>query len=153
MAKYEVKLPQMGESVIEATITNWLKNVGDKVELDDSLVEVATDKVDSEIPSEVEGVLVEILCETDSVAKVGQTIAIIEIEGENTTSEEEKVVEEVAPEVEKLETEISEVIEKNDSQPFPTSDKFFSPLVKSIAKKEGISFEELEVIFLELPKK
>ncbi len=146
MAKYEVKLPQMGESVAEATITNWLKNIGEKVELDDSLVEVATDKVDSEVPSEVEGTLIEILCEADSVAKVGQTIAIIEIEGENTISEEETTTEEIIPEVQELEAEISEVIEENSHQTFPVSEKFFSPLVKSIAKKEGISFEELNTI-------
>ena len=78
MAKFELKLPKMGESVAEATITSWLKQVGDTIELDEAVVEIATDKVDSEVPSEVDGTLVEILFEQDSVVAVGQTIAIIE---------------------------------------------------------------------------
>ena len=78
MAKFELKLPKMGESVAEATITSWLKEVGDMVELDEAIVEIATDKVDSEVPSEVEGTLVEILFDKDTVVGVGQTIAIIE---------------------------------------------------------------------------
>ena len=81
MAKFELKLPKMGESVAEATITTWLKEVGDTIELDEAIVEIATDKVDSEVPSEVEGTLVEILFEKDAVVEVGQTIAIIETEG------------------------------------------------------------------------
>ena len=80
MARFELKLPKMGESVAEATITSWLKEVGEDVELDDAIVEVATDKVDSEVPCEVEGTLVEILFTKDDVVKVGQTIAIIETE-------------------------------------------------------------------------
>ena len=82
MARFELKLPKMGESVAEATITSWLKEVGDLIELDEAILEIATDKVDSEVPSEVEGVLVEILFEKDSVVQVGETIAIIETEGE-----------------------------------------------------------------------
>jgi 2-oxoglutarate dehydrogenase E2 component (dihydrolipoamide succinyltransferase) len=81
MAKFELKLPKMGESVAEATITNWLKNIGEKIEADEAVLEIATDKVDSEVPSEVSGVLVEILFQVDDVVKVGQTIAIIETEG------------------------------------------------------------------------
>ena len=81
MAKFELKLPKMGESVAEATITSWLKQVGDTIELDEAVVEIATDKVDSEVPSEVDGTLVEILFEQDSVVAVGQTIAIIETDG------------------------------------------------------------------------
>ena len=101
MAKFELKLPKMGESVAEATVTNWLKEVGDSIDMDEPVVEIATDKVDSEVPSEVEGVLVEKLFDVDDVVEVGQTIAIIEIEGEgaeevsaedNTT--EENVAEE-----------------------------------------------------------
>ena len=84
MARFELKLPKMGESVAEATITSWLKEVGDSIELDEAILEIATDKVDSEVPSEVEGVLVEILFEKDSVVQVGETIAIIETEGEAT---------------------------------------------------------------------
>jgi 2-oxoglutarate dehydrogenase E2 component (dihydrolipoamide succinyltransferase) len=81
MAKFELKLPKMGESVAEATITNWLKNVGDTIAMDEAVLEIATDKVDSEVPSEVSGVLVEQLFGKDDVVQVGQTIAIIETEG------------------------------------------------------------------------
>ena len=81
MARFELKLPKMGESVAEATITSWLKEVGDTIELDEAIVEIATDKVDSEVPSEVEGTLVEILFDKDAVVAVGATIAIIETEG------------------------------------------------------------------------
>jgi 2-oxoglutarate dehydrogenase E2 component (dihydrolipoamide succinyltransferase) len=82
MAKFELKLPKMGESVAEATITSWLKNVGDTIEMDEAVLEIATDKVDSEIPSEIDGILVEKLFDVDDVVKVGQTIAIIETDGE-----------------------------------------------------------------------
>ena len=79
MARFELKLPKMGESVAEATITSWLKGIGDTIELDEAIVEIATDKVDSEVPSEVEGTLVEILFKKDDLVAVGSTIAIIEI--------------------------------------------------------------------------
>src|SRR5690606_7668754 len=95
MAKFELKLPKMGESVAEATITNWLKNVGDTIAMDEAVLEIATDKVDSEVPSEVSGVLVEQLFQKDDVVKVGQTIAIIEIEG--ASSEAPKAAEVAAP--------------------------------------------------------
>lgn len=146
MAKYEVKLPQMGESVAEATITNWLKEVGDKIALDESLVEVATDKVDSEVPSEVEGVLTEILFKPDAVVKVGQTIAIIEVEeGEVTeTVKVEKIKE--SKEVTEVEKQVEQVISQKIETHHLSSGKFLSPLVRSIAKKEGISLEELETI-------
>ena len=82
MSKFELKLPKMGESVAEATITSWLKEVGDTIEMDEPIVEIATDKVDSEVPSEVEGVLVERFFEVDEIVGVGQVIAVIEINGE-----------------------------------------------------------------------
>ena len=82
MAKFELKLPKMGESVAEATITSWLKEVGDTIEADEPVLEIATDKVDSEVPSEVDGKLIEILFEADDVVEVGQTIAIIETDGD-----------------------------------------------------------------------
>jgi 2-oxoglutarate dehydrogenase E2 component (dihydrolipoamide succinyltransferase) len=81
MAKFELKLPKMGESVAEATITNWLKKVGDPIEADEAVLEIATDKVDSEVPSEVSGILSEILFQVDDVVQVGQTIAYIEVSG------------------------------------------------------------------------
>ncbi|TCI84725.1 dihydrolipoamide acetyltransferase family protein [Tenacibaculum sp. M341] len=149
MARFELKLPKMGESVAEATITSWLKEVGDTVEMDDTVVEVATDKVDSEVPSEVEGKLVEILFEKDAVVQVGQTIAIIETEGEevaaaSATSETAVVSEEVVKEVETVINKAEEVV----ASPIDTSnsDRFYSPLVKSIAQKENISVAELDAI-------
>src|SRR6476620_8802745 len=86
MARFELKLPKMGESVAEATITNWLKEVGDKIEADEAVLEIATDKVDSEVPSEVTGILVEQLFGKDDLVQVGQTIAIIETEGGETAA-------------------------------------------------------------------
>src|SRR6187402_3541011 len=85
MARFELKLPKMGESVAEATITNWLKQVGDKIEADEVVLEIATDKVDSEVPSEVSGVLVEQLFAKDDMVQVGQTIAIIETEADSVS--------------------------------------------------------------------
>lgn len=147
MAKFELKLPKMGESVAEATVTNWLKQVGDKIEMDEAVLEIATDKVDSEVPSEVAGTLVEILFNTDDVVQVGQTIAIIETEG--GVSQSSNVI---SSEVEKpvAVAEVAKAVElaKETVAPadFSASDKFFSPLVKNIAKEEGISLAELEAI-------
>ena len=154
MTKFELKLPKMGESVAEATITSWLKEVGDTIEADDSVVEIATDKVDSDVPCEVSGVLVQILHEKDSVVKVGETLAIIEVEGEleeglapiielETTEElvPESVVE-VEKEIEKVKS--SKVVSFNET--ISDTDRFYSPLVKNIAVTEGISKEELEKI-------
>uniref|UniRef100_UPI0040497A25 dihydrolipoamide acetyltransferase family protein n=1 Tax=Flavobacterium sp. TaxID=239 RepID=UPI0040497A25 len=146
MAKFELKLPKMGESVAEATITNWLKNIGDTIEADEAVLEIATDKVDSEVPSEVTGVLKEILFQVDDVVKVGQTIAIIETEGEADgsvsepqTQAEPEAVQAVQQMVETAQNVVSQQ-EMNDS------DRFYSPLVRNIAKEEGISLQELEQI-------
>lgn len=146
MARFELKLPKMGESVAEATITNWLKEVGDKIEADEAVLEIATDKVDSEVPSEVSGILVEQLFGKDDLVQVGQTIAIIETEGDSPVAQ---VTNEVAApaEVAAIEATIETVKETVTApQDFSGSDKFFSPLVKNIAKEEGISFAELEVM-------
>ena len=86
MAKFELKLPKMGESVAEATLTAWLKDVGERIEADEAVLEIATDKVDSEVPSEVEGVLIEKLFEVDAIIEVGKTIAIIETESDVSDS-------------------------------------------------------------------
>ncbi len=150
MARFELKLPKMGESVAEATITSWIKEVGDMVEMDDTVVEVATDKVDSEVPSEVEGKLVEILFEKDDVVQVGQTIAIIETEGEEGAAVVQETIKEVVSETpaaaKEIEESITEVKESVGSLDTSGSDRFYSPLVKSIAKTEGISVTELENI-------
>ncbi|WP_432671539.1 dihydrolipoamide acetyltransferase family protein [Flavobacterium sp. SM2513] len=142
MAKFELKLPKMGESVAEATITNWLKNVGDFIEADEAVLEIATDKVDSEVPSEVSGKLVEILFQVDDVVQVGQTIAIIEVSGEGNETPSTDVPAAVAT----IEKEVEYVKETVAPTNFNDSDKFFSPLVKNIAKEEGISVAELEII-------
>jgi len=144
MAKFELKLPKMGESVAEATITNWLKNVGETIEMDEAVLEIATDKVDSEVPSEVSGTLTEILFNVDDVVQVGQTIAIIETEGGAVAATPTAEVASVpVAAVEKTVEVAKEVIAPAD---FSDSDKFFSPLVKNIAKEEGISLAELESI-------
>ena len=142
MAKFELKLPKMGESVAEATITNWLKNVGDSIDVDETVLEIATDKVDSEVPSEVAGTLVEILFQVDDVVQVGQTIAIIETAGGDVAT---PVVADAAPVAAVTE---SVAVAQAAATPvdFSNSEKFFSPLVKNIAKEEGISLSELESI-------
>ena len=151
MAKFELKLPKMGESVAEATITTWLKEVGETIELDDAVVEIATDKVDSEVPSEVEGILIEKLFEVDDVVQVGQVIAVIETEGEGsvdsaiqkTTIETEETPKEAVV----IEEQIAEVTAvTGNTTDFSESSKFYSPLVKNIAATENISLNELESI-------
>jgi 2-oxoglutarate dehydrogenase E2 component (dihydrolipoamide succinyltransferase) len=150
MAKFELKLPKMGESVAEATITNWLKEVGDTIEADEAVLEIATDKVDSEVPSEVDGVLVEKLFNADDVVQVGQTIAIIETEGEGAADVTPVADQQVpSPEIEEAVAAAESRVEEAKSistSDFADSNRFYSPLVKNIAKEEGISFEELEQI-------
>jgi 2-oxoglutarate dehydrogenase E2 component (dihydrolipoamide succinyltransferase) len=149
MARFELKLPKMGESVAEATITSWLKEVGDTIELDEAVVEIATDKVDSEVPSEVAGTLLEILFGIDDIVAVGETIAIIEIEGED--SENDKIAIESLEENAQV-AEVEKTIEKGlEVTAIPVSKasdmgKFYSPLVRNIAQTENISLEELETI-------
>lgn len=150
MAKFELKLPKMGESVAEATITTWLKNVGDKIEADEAVLEIATDKVDSEVPSEVEGVLVEKLFEADDIVQVGQTIAIIETDAQAsaiTPAPKQEVKEE--KEVVKAAAEVSKTVIAAQETAAPvvsSSDRFYSPLVRNIAKEEGISQTELDAL-------
>ena len=205
MARYELKLPQMGESVEEATISSWLKKVGDTIKVDDILVEVATDKVDSEIPSEVSGVITEILTPEKTVVKVGQLMAIIETDQENAQPIElpasqviplpaqtqvQPLTETPQPQqlpIQPQEIEPAQPIEQQPVQSteerpvqpieeIPTSPQaeealvaqvpyvpqelitlpevvqeeadasFYSPLVKTIAKEENISMEELASI-------
>ncbi len=149
MARVELIMPKMGESVSEATIISWSKNIGDTIELDETIIEIATDKVDSEVPSTHEGKLVEMLFQADDVVQVGQPFAILETDGKDL--EETPLVESEAlvnntsnnksPISIKEENKISEEkIVKN------SGDRFYSPLVKSIASQEGIAFEELEKI-------
>ncbi len=145
MAKYELKLPKLGEGVIEATITAWNKNIGDTIEEDETVLEVATDKVDSEVPSEVPGVLIERFFEVDDVVKVGDVIAIIETDQEIEKEQETDIIEN--PELLEIVAEQTDNQEQKDSGEIISShDRFYSPLVKNIAKTEGISQEELDQI-------
>ena len=148
MAKFELKLPKMGESVAEATLTAWLKDVGDTIEADEAVLEIATDKVDSEVPSEVEGILIQKLFEVDAVIEVGQTIAIIETAGNDSVSTEQPKETLQTPEpveVEQLEASIDKVQETLTSTRSNDA-RFYSPLVKNIAKKEGVTQAELDAI-------
>lgn len=147
MAQIEIRLPKMGESVTEATITNWLKEVGDTVAMDEPLVEVATDKVDNELPSEAAGVLVQKLFEKDQVAQVGDVIAIISTDGDaapTAPKAEPAAVAAVAETVTQAQAVVSNggvTLEKSSG-----NGKFISPLVRSIAQKENISMSEIDAI-------
>jgi len=163
MGKYLLKLPKMGESIAEATITKWLKEVGDIVEVDESIVEIATDKVDSDVPSEFKGKLIKKNFEVNDIVKVGDTIAEIQTDSIDTDDEildnssnkkEDAIIENLNDEVVNLidEVEIPSIELLDDSNKIESdkkiikSDRFYSPLVKSIAKKENISIEELDQI-------
>ncbi len=142
MSEFKIQMPKMGESVQEATITKWFVKEGDKIEEDDMLFEIATEKVDSEIPSPVDGVIKKILFEVDSVVPVGETVAIIQMDGEDDgdSSESEEVT--ATP----TESQDDKVAEENAPADFKEATRFYSPLVRSIAKEENISLEELETI-------
>jgi 2-oxoglutarate dehydrogenase E2 component (dihydrolipoamide succinyltransferase) len=151
MAKVELIMPKMGESIMEATILGWLKQPGDAVEMDEAILEIATDKVDSEVPSPVDGVIEEIFFEVDDVVEVGKVIAIISTEASVADSGANDV-----PTVEKTTESRGEAVVSNTENTntdaitteFSTADskRFYSPLVRSIAQKEGIDMAELETI-------
>ena len=152
MAKFELRLPQMGESVAEATLISWLKEVGDVIEQDEAVLEIATDKVDTEVPSEVSGVLLEKKYQVNELVQVGDVIAVIEVaEGELPASD---MIAEEVPFVPEPNQEISQQTAVTEQQ---TADKsselaasedqrFYSPLVKNIAKEEGLSAQELAMV-------
>ena len=159
MAKFELKLPKMGESVAEATLNTWLKEIGDYIEVDEAVVEISTDKVDSDVPSEVSGILLEKKFEVDEVVEVGQTIAIIETEGkyqpqtaqheaENShTQNDEEEIQDSASSDDISEVQDTVAAAKTLASPLSSNDtRFYSPLVKNIAKKEGITQTELDQI-------
>ncbi|MCW3168979.1 2-oxo acid dehydrogenase subunit E2 [Chryseobacterium sp. 09-1422] len=147
MAEYKLLLPSMGEGVMEATVITWLFNEGDQVKEDDSVVEIATDKVDSDVPTPVSGKIVKILKQKDEVAKVGEAIAILEIEGEGaSTSSEEVKTETPTPDAETIKA-IEEPLNPTATSHVEFSgDLYLSPLVKSIAQQENISESELKTI-------
>ena len=152
MAQYELLLPKMGESVAEATIIRWNKNPGDSIDIDDTILEIATDKVDSEVPSPVAGKMLKQLFKENDIAQVGDVIAILEIEGEDI------IIEKPIPEIEAVIVPEILIVEQKEEIPylpeeltekiidFSQSDRFYSPLVKSIAQQEGLDFDELAQI-------
>jgi len=146
MGEIKLILPKMGESVAEATITSWLKKEGDKIALDEAVAEIATDKVDSEIPATHEGILKKQLFKVGDIVKVGQAFAIIEVEGSGEQATETAA--EVPKAVEPIKESIPHPNQKIESTPtlVSKSDKFYSPLVRSIAQKEGLSKETLDKI-------
>ena len=162
MARFELKLPKMGESVAEATLTSWLKEVGDTIDFDEPVVEIATDKVDSEVPSEKKGVLIEKCFSVDDVIEVGQTIAVIETDEIEDTSKIDKIdnstnippatpndIKSVEENIEKVTEnleESAETILNSEVEKISSNSGFLSPLVKNIIKKEGISSDELSLI-------
>lgn len=158
MSKFELKLPQMGESVAEATLTSWLKEVGDPIEADEAVFEIATDKVDSEVPSEVDGVLVEKCFEVDEVIKVGQVVAVIELNGSAGAESAEPQAETAAPEPEaeaepavaaaaaEQQMEAARATASPVAPVVSSSERFYSPLVRNMAREEGIGQEELDRI-------
>ena len=142
---YDLILPKMGESVDEATIVNWLKNVGDLIKVDDFVVEIATDKVDSEVPSDVNGKIIELCHKVNDVVKVGETICRIELNESFDNNQEPDLIDEI-PNIELLSEENkNEELSSNEiSKPLNVENqKYISPLVRSIALKENISEDEL----------
>ena len=142
---YDLVLPKMGESVDEATIVNWLKNVGDLIKVDDFVVEIATDKVDSEVPSDVNGKIIELCHKVNDVVKVGETICRIELNESFDNNQEPDLIDEI-PNIELLSEENkNEELSSNEiSKPLKVENqKYISPLVRSIALKENISEDEL----------
>jgi 2-oxoglutarate dehydrogenase E2 component (dihydrolipoamide succinyltransferase) len=155
MARVDVVMPKMGESIMEGTVIEWTKKVGDTVELDETLLEIATDKVDSEVPSPAAGVLVEIKAEPNETVEVGQVIAVIETDlGSVKVDAGSGKQEEVSSEPEAVSSEQKSEIKEtdvpahttNDKQPTTNDGRFYSPLVLSIAKEEKISKSELDSI-------
>lgn len=143
MAQVQMVMPKMGESIMEGTILNWLKKVGDRIEQDESVLEVATDKVDTEVPSTHAGVVLEILAKEGDVVPIGKAILIIETEGDGAA---------VAVPVAQSATngQVKEAPKANVAVPAASnaskSDRFYSPLVRNIAKEEGIPVAELDQI-------
>jgi len=147
MAKFELKLPQMGESVAEATLIAWLKEVGDVIEKDEAVLEIATDKVDTEVPSEVTGILIEKRFEVDQVVQVGDVIAVIEITGDSplgVSAGGQKGEKETQETAHQINSEVPFVPQPNGelktvalSSVSAEEERFYSPLVKILLKKRG----------------
>lgn len=147
MSEFKIVMPKLGESIQEGTITKWFVKEGDTIEEDDMLFEVATDKVDSEIPSPVDGVVVKVLYEVDSLVPVGEVVAVVKTEEEETTedTEKEETTEDTVEEETTEDTEEEESVE-GSKVARELSNRFYSPLVRTIAREENISVGELESI-------
>lgn len=143
MAQFELVMPKLGESIIEATIVRWLKKAGDPVTEDEPIAELATDKVDSEIPSPVEGTILKTLYNEGDVVPVGKIIAIIDLGGEATETTP-VVAETVEASVAPVKQEVAQPVAIPEETSH--SDRFYSPLVRSIAKQENISISELDTV-------
>ena len=159
MAQVELIMPKMGESIMEATILKWLKEVGDEIEAEESVLEIATDKVDSEVPSPVDGVLSKILFEEGDTVEVGKAVAIIETEAAasaetSNESDSPSTSQQETPKADLPQATVSqEVVEKTQESPEPqvqetatVKTRFYSPLVMNMARQEGIGMDELERI-------
>lgn len=161
MAKIELLMPKMGESITEATILKWVKKQGEAISVDETILEIATDKVDTDIPSPVSGVLIEVLYPEDSVVAVGEVIAIISTDGANETivpspaikpAQSETKPDDTQEPAEVIETEVNELISQSTTDKVQKEnestldDRFYSPLVKNMAKEENISNDELNTI-------
>lgn len=148
MAQFELIMPKMGESISEATVIRWLKNEGDRVEADEAILEVATDKVDSEVPSSEAGILQKVLFGEGDVVKVGEPVAIIETDAAAASNPAPAAPkEEVAPTpVQVINNTVEQAVAATTSDVSNSGDRFYSPLVLNIARKEGISMAQLETL-------
>ena len=156
MANFEVIMPKLGESIIEATIVHWLKKVGDPVVEDEPIADLATDKVDSEIPSPVAGTMLKTFFNEGDVVPVGKVIALIDMGGEDSAPVDVetqapvpaiKTPEIAAPSVATTVSATPAItVAETPAQDKPVSDRFYSPLVRSIAKQENIPFSELDSV-------
>lgn len=143
-------MPKMGESIFECTVLNWLKKIGDKIEVDDMIIEVATDKIDTEVGASHAGILTEILVKVGDVATIGKPICIIETQDNVSTSQpnEVKPTIEIENAVKEIEAQVSTIALQTSTVPSieSTGSRFYSPLVQNIAKTEGINQAELDGI-------
>jgi len=151
MAKFEIVMPKMGESITDATITKWLKKPGDNIAEDEAIAEVATDKVDSEIPSPAEGIIKELLFEEGDTVEVGKPIAVLTVKGEVGNDEPDDKAKQKDKQKESDRKETVEIQKTDDGKPDiqvlrakDSSGRFYSPLVRNIAREEGITMNELE---------